>query len=274
LKKSRNAISATASVLTFGWAGTKNGKLRLRRIACRLVGQALIARSRGLDLAGLTTVLAIAPHPDDETLGCGGTLALLARRHPSVHVLFITDGAASHPGHPIVSPQALAATRLEEARRATQLLGIHRQNVSFMGEQDGSLGHIAEAHRRELTRRMAGALAAIRPDAILLPGRSDGSCEHEAAFALVRDAVELSGGSPRILEFPIWSWWNSLRLAGTLIARARIWRVDVRSVHEAKAAALACYVSQTKAIPPDTDPALPEGFALMFLGRYEYYIEH
>jgi LmbE family N-acetylglucosaminyl deacetylase len=274
LKKLRNPALAMASVLTLGWAGTQRGKLFLRRMACRLVERALFIRSRNLNLSDFKTVLAVAPHPDDETFGCGGTLALMARSHLSVHVLFVTDGSGSHPGHPVVVPDALAAIRLEEARVATQKLGIDWRRVAFLNEKDGGLGQLMGERRQNVARGISDRLASIRPDAVLLPGRSDGSSEHKAAFALVREAVGQAGFRPRILEFPVWSWWNPLLLAGSIFAPQKIWRLDVLSARTAKADAMACYSSQTKPIPPDTDPALPEGFALMFLGRYEFYIEH
>src|SRR5690606_38092378 len=42
-------------------------------------------------------LLVIAPHPDDETLGCGGVIALATCRNVRVHTVFVTDGGASHP---------------------------------------------------------------------------------------------------------------------------------------------------------------------------------
>jgi LmbE family N-acetylglucosaminyl deacetylase len=274
LKNSRNAILSMASLITLGWAGTRHGKLFLRRNLSRLVGGALFLRSRRLRLGAFKTVLVIAPHPDDETFGCGGTLALAVRAIPSVHVLFITDGGASHPGHSLIAPETLASMRLEEAHLATEALGVDWRRVSFLNERDGTLGGLTPSRHREVAGAVASRLSALRPDAIFLPKSGDGSSEHESAFALVRDAVLLAGITPRILGFPVWSWWNPLLLARSLPTVQRIWRVDVRSTLGPKAHAMACYASQTKPLPPDTDPALPEGFALMFLGGYEFYIEH
>jgi LmbE family N-acetylglucosaminyl deacetylase len=274
LKNSRNAILSMASLLTLGWAGTRQGKLFLRRSLSRFVGGTLFLRSRRLRVGEFKTVLVVAPHPDDETFGCGGTLALAARAIPSVHVLFITDGGASHPGHTLIAPETLASMRLGEAHLATQALGIDWRRVSFLNVRDGTLASLTPSRLREMVGAIASQLSALRPDAIFLPKSGDGSSEHEAAFALVRDAVLLAGISPRIFGFPVWSWWNPLLLARSLATFQRIWRVDVRSTLGPKEHAIAYYASQTKPLPPDTDPALPEGFALMFLGGYEFYFEH
>jgi len=63
------------------------------------------------------TAVVIAPHPDDEVLGVGGLLTLLARTGTAVHIVAVTDGEASHPGSPTLTPRALAARRISERAR-------------------------------------------------------------------------------------------------------------------------------------------------------------
>ncbi len=116
-------------------------------------------------------------------------------------------------------------------------------------------------------------LARLAPEAILLPCRSDGSSEHDASFALVSRALQQSGHRPRILEFPVWSWWNPTMLLGPMFTSRRVWRTDIRDLIDLKARAVASYATQTNPIPPDTDPALPPGFASMFLCGEEFLFE-
>ena len=61
------------------------------------------------------TAVVIAPHPDDEVLGVGGLLTLLARTGTAVHIVAVTDGEASHPESPTLTPRALAARRIAES---------------------------------------------------------------------------------------------------------------------------------------------------------------
>src|SRR5262245_47526937 len=67
------------------------------------------------------TVLVIAPHPDDEALGCGGTICLHRKRGDRVHAILLTSGERGIPG---VIEDAARAIREAEARRAAEVLGI------------------------------------------------------------------------------------------------------------------------------------------------------
>ena len=62
-----------------------------------------------IDLAGTGSVVVVAPHPDDETLGAGGLIAAAAAVGVPVHVLLLTRGERSHPDSPTTTPEALAA---------------------------------------------------------------------------------------------------------------------------------------------------------------------
>ena len=261
-------------MLTLGWAGTEQGKMFLRRIACRMVAAALWLRSKRLSPDRINRVLVIAPHPDDETFGCGGALAMLARANTSPKIIFVTDGSASHLGHALKSREDIAAMRREEARSAASVLGVDRSHVTFLSEPDGGLDRLAPDPIRSLTCRIASLILDEKPGAIFLPCRNDGSSEHEAVFAIVRGAVEQTELSPRILEFPVWSWWNSSLLAQSIVTSRRVWRVEMGGIGAVKARAIACYASQLRPIPPDIHAALPDGFASIFLGRYEFLLEH
>jgi N-acetylglucosamine malate deacetylase 1 len=239
-----------------------------------MVDVALRVRSRALLHAELGKTLVIAPHPDDETIGCGGILALMAHAGPQVDILFVTDGGASHPNHATLTPAALIGRRREESRAAISTLGLNWGRVTFLNGPDGELARLEESRRQALRDKMAAHVIATRPDVIFHPMRSDGSSEHEASFALVKSALSVAGSAARILEFPVWARWNALRLLPAVFGSARVWRANVSLVRDVKSRAMACYSSQMRPIPPDLDPALPEGFAAMFLGRYEFFVEH
>ena len=230
-------------------------------------------RSHSLPRKAVASALVVSPHPDDETFGCGGTIALLARDRTAVDVVFITDGSASHPSHPTVPPAELAARRKAEARVATGVLGVGREHVAFFDERDGTLNHLSDERVREVARKITEVLDRLAPEAILLPCRLDGSSEHTASFAIVSRALQSARSKPRILEFPVWSWWNPLLLLKPMLSCRRVWRVELQGVRDVKARAIASYSSQTEPIAPDTAPALPQGFAPMFLCRDEYLFE-
>ena len=255
-------------------AGSSKAKSIARQAAGLLADVALRARSRDLPYGQLGNVLVIAPHPDDETIGCGGLLALMARDGHAADVVFVTDGGASHKSHATLTSRALIEMRREEARAAIGILGVDWKRVSFLNSADGELANLDEIQRHSLRDKIAARVTETKADSIFLPIRTDGSSEHEAAFAIVKSALGAIGSTARVFEFPIWARWNPLRLLPAVLSGAKIWRARIDSVREAKARAMACYSSQMQPIPPDLDPALPEGFAAMFLGTHEFFVEH
>jgi LmbE family N-acetylglucosaminyl deacetylase len=147
------------------------------------------------------------------------------------------------------------------------------ERATFLDARDGALSRLDASDCGGLEAKIAALLTQEIPAVVFLPGRRDGSTEHEAAFTLFARAVKQAGLQPRVFEFPVWSWWNPTLLLSPLFSCRRIWRVDIKPVLEMKVRALASYSSQTLPIPPQLDPALPPGFASMFLGGSEYFFE-
>ena len=78
-------------------------------------------------------VLVLAPHQDDETLGCGGMIRIRRDEGAVVHVAFLTDGMTSGAG------EELVGVRRNEAESAMALLGVDGSQVTFLGFPDGAL---------------------------------------------------------------------------------------------------------------------------------------
>lgn len=138
-------------------------------------------------------VLAVFPHPDDETINCGGAINRFARAGASVTVLLLTLGERGNPAG-VVDP-GLKAVRRAEAARAARILG-----VAHLIQEDIGDGQLAE--RREKTGRLVGmAIRAATPDLIVtydLAGL-DGHPDHVACAEVVTDL--------RRLRFPDVSLW-------------------------------------------------------------------
>jgi len=217
--------------------------------------------------------LVFAPHQDDETLGCGGLLILKRLEGATVHIAYITDGSGSHPEHPTLRPDALAAQRQEEARQAMRILGVEQVGLRFLRIRDGTLAHLAPTATQELVGKIAAVLREVQPDEVFLPLRSDGSSEHDATFVFVQQAIERSGLRPRVFEFPVWAAWNPLRLLRPLCTRRRVWRANHRGYEALKRQALNAYVSQTQPVPPWEKPALSPEFLSFFSSNCEFFFE-
>lgn len=110
-------------------------------------------------------ILVLAPHPDDELLGCGGYLAQAAAAAYPIRIIVVTDGGAGLP------PGFSREDRQQECRAGLAMLGI--DDVVFWGHADGACpvsGDIAEQYRQ--------AVAAFRPDCLFLPAPSEQHPDH------------------------------------------------------------------------------------------------
>jgi|CXWL01.1.fsa_nt_gi LmbE family N-acetylglucosaminyl deacetylase len=152
----------------------------------------MIAGSFDLRPPGRTTavsarrVLVLAPHPDDEVLGCGGTLAQLAQRGAEVRILFLTDGGAL-PGADEVARRAYGGRRWAEAGRAVSELGLVQPPVG-LDLPDGQLEH----RREELAAGLRRELLAGAPDLVFVPSPLEVTADHRAAFTALHAVLSVA----------------------------------------------------------------------------------
>ncbi len=215
-------------------------------------------------------LLVIAPHPDDETLGCGGLIAACARARIPVHVAILTDGERSHPGSRHWPPQRLGAARRREATMALQRLGVRATALTFLGLQDGRL--LASAVAREAAIRQLTTLARrLRAKRIIGPWRHDPHPDHVAAAEITR-AIADALPHARALYYPIWGRF----LPGDVALTDRRWRplrIDVSPFLPAKRRALAAHRTQTSRIISDAwiDFSAPRAMQRDMLAPFELY---
>ena len=242
------------------------GLIRLLRVLLRLRATEYVS-------APAAVVLVLAPHQDDEVLGCGGLIACKRLVASPVHVAFITDGSSSHRGHPRLSPAAVAELRTAEACAALRRLGVERHAIHFLNGPDGRLNRLSATETAALVERLARLIETVRPDEIFLPCRHDGSSEHEAAFLLFFAALSRTGLAPRIWEFPVWSLWNPLLGLRTLWRIRRVARFRFTGYEFLKVAALAEYSSQVAPTAPWTTALLSHDFVSRFVSEEEFFYE-
>lgn len=219
--------------------------------------------------------LFFAPHQDDEAFGCGGLIARRVAAEETVHVVFITDGASSHPGHPIFSPAQIAALRADEARTAAAILGVPADRLHFLNAPDGRLPHLGPEVRASLVENITRLIRLVEPGEVFVTSRHDGSTEHLAASCLVDEALAgMPGPRPRLLEYPIWSRWNPLLVRSALAAGPAVHHLFLSKKEAAtKQEAINAYRSQLHPLPPSKNAALPQGFECMFTQPEEFFFE-
>ena len=204
-------------------------------------------------------VVVLAPHPDDEVLGVGGLIALLARLGSRVEVVAVTDGEASHPGGGL-PPMALATCRVRETRRAVAALGVTHP-VRHLHLPDGGCA--------ALTGPVVAALHLAPGDWLLAPWSGDGHPDHEAVGRAAELVADRDGA--RLLAYPVWAWhWADPGTA--TLPWERGLRVDLPvDVQAKKTSATACFVSQIEPLGPGPQdlPVLPAHVLARFSRSFE-----
>jgi len=185
------------------------------------------------DLTG-ARILALAAHPDDETLGAGGVLALNAGRAQAIRVWIATDGTGQE-GVAEAQAAEYGSRRREEASRAASILGVDAPVYGAL--RDGALGE----DRAALNAAVRDVLEAFRPDLVLCPAPSELHADHRALARSLYEIVASSRAGDSDHD-----WLRFVRIAFYELSHPLLPNalVDVSSVAEKKEEALAAFASQ------------------------------
>ncbi|GLV29228.1 LmbE family protein [Sphingobium sp. TomTYG75] len=183
--------------------------------------------------------LVIAPHPDDEVLGCGGTIARLAAMGRHVEVVIATQG----------KPPRFTAVQVErvqaEARQAHEVLGVARTH--FLDFEAAALDCLPRA---ELNEGIAAVVAESRPDALFLPFLGDLHFDHGLIFEAAMVAARPVGAHypRRILAYETVSETNWAAPYLTPPFQPHVF-IDISEHLDQKIEAFGCFESQVRPFP-------------------------
>jgi N-acetylglucosamine malate deacetylase 1 len=153
------------------------------------------------------SVLVFAPHPDDDLIGCGGSIAKHLASHRTVRVVYMTSGNA---GSRVIDKDSLGAIREEEAARAADVLGV--SELVFLRHDDGYLKDTPD-----LAAHMINLVREYRPEYVYLPHADDGHPDHQETHRLVVKALAQAAGPwfqgtkgepwsvPTVLAYEVWT---------------------------------------------------------------------
>jgi LmbE family N-acetylglucosaminyl deacetylase len=176
--------------------------LSFRKVARGLYLAALrFAITRASIVPVAASIVVFAPHPDDETLGCGGIIARAVQRSSDVQIVFMTSGDAG-TGDGFDAAEA-ARMRCAEARSAAAVLGVDADRLTFFGFPDGALA----TYRAQAISRVAVLLARERPGQVFIPYRKDVHEDHVATAEIVIAALTIAKQNAEIYEYPIWFFY-------------------------------------------------------------------
>ncbi len=192
----------------------------------------------------MKSILILAAHPDDEVLGCGGTIAKLADEGATIHVAFMADGVFSRAGDSGVQQAELAARRAA-AQKACYMLGV---NSVFFGEfPDNRMDTIALL---DIIKPIETLVAKYQPDTVFTHHAGDVNIDHQRIHEAVVTACRPQRGHPvktlLCFEVPSSTEWQ---LPGSAPVFAPNWFVDISDTLERKLAALDAYAAELRAWP-------------------------
>lgn len=204
-------------------------------------------------LSGGGDVLVLAPHPDDETLGCGGAIAAASAAGCRVQVVVVTDGGQSHPRSQSHPPDVLRRLRATEVNTAVRILtGGRGPDPVLLGYPDSPAPGSDESYAGATER----VLSLIPPQATAIWSTWDGDPhpDHGRAAHLARQ-IALLRPDLALWSYPVWG-----RFVDDLPAQDldRLFRLDTTAWQPVKTLALAAHASQMTGLISDD----PGGFRM------------
>jgi N-acetylglucosamine malate deacetylase 1 len=152
-------------------------------------------------------ILVFSPHPDDDLIGCGGSIAKHINNKNEVTTVYMTSGGA---GSSKYSKEELVRIREGEAKEAAKIIGVQR--LIFLRNEDGYL-----KYNRNILLKVIHIIRNEKPDLAYIPHQDDGHSDHKETNKIVAEAIERTGcscfqeckGKPwtvnKLLSYEIWT---------------------------------------------------------------------
>jgi LmbE family N-acetylglucosaminyl deacetylase len=191
-------------------------------------------------------VVVVAAHPDDEVLGCGGTMARHVAHGDHVTTIIVAEGSTSRQTSRDRQSDACNLYALKQAAlRANAKLGV--DDVRFLEFPDNRLDGV---HRLDLVKALEQVLSDLQPDCVYTHSAADLNIDHQLVHEAVLTACRPVPGqvTHTILCFEVASSteWRGASSAAPFVPN---WFVDISAHHEAKVLALQEYTTEMRAWP-------------------------
>lgn len=233
----------------------------VRRI--RIVVVRLVAGRRLFDLKQVgDRVLIVAPHPDDEVLGCAGLVQRLLSTGWQVDVVILSGGGRSHAGCCDIDETELIDRRRQLSRKAARIIDLPFGHLHFLDYPDGGIS-VESAE----TSKLGQLIADLSPNAIFVPHRGEGWSDHLEAGNIIRKLV---ADDTKVYEYCVWFWYYN------------VWNIDWHRVkvlkmspeeHRKKLQAIDAYVTPLAPCGRPWSGVLPQVFVKANRWKCELYFE-
>ncbi len=192
----------------------------------------------------------IAPHPDDEVIGCAGLIQALVEWGTPPHVIILTGGEGSHRGCCDTSAEEIIAARHQLTLKAAVTLGLPESHIHCLHYPDGG---VALEHPE--TESLQMLLSELAPLSVFVPHCGEGWSDHLQAAEITKHLM--TGKDVSIYEYCVWMWYYN------------VWRLDYRNArvlrmsrvhHQRKLQAVDGYVTPLAPCGKPWSGVLPELF--------------
>lgn len=211
-------------------------------------------------------VVIFSPHPDDDILACGGTIALKIKQGYEIYIVYMTDGRNSHlyelgiASDP--SPSELAEIRKEEAKKALSILGLDNDTPIFLNFEDGALENDLYAAEKEIKQ----ILKNLQPVEVYFPTLGDKHRDHHATNIIVCESLKAVCFRGSAYQYTIYGDQDESVCPDVKKS------IDVSSVLDLKKKAIQKHQSQIAKLSPKQERAvLSESLVAKFLGNDEVF---
>lgn len=146
-------------------------------------------------------ILIIAPHPDDEILGCAGLIQKSLEGGHHVDVIIMSGGGQSHSGCCNITGDELVRNRRKLSKDAARIIGLPDKNLHFLDYPDGNIDY-----NNGETNQLKDLISEINPGIIFIPHKGDGWRDHIQTAEIVKRLVARNK-AVSIYEYCVWFWY-------------------------------------------------------------------
>lgn len=150
-------------------------------------------------------IIIVAPHPDDEAIGCSGLIQRMIENGKQVHVVILSGGGKSHQSCCHIDESTLIDSRRNLSREAAEILGLPLNQLHFLDYPDG---HISLNNPE--TQHLQTLIEEISPDAIFVPHKGEGWSDHIEAGNIVREIIRTKSAPIQLYEYCVWFWYYNV----------------------------------------------------------------
>lgn len=209
-------------------------------------------------------VLIVAPHPDDEVIGCGGLIARLVEKGCMPHIIVMTGGEGSHRVCCSAMAEDIKAARRMLTRKALAVLGMTEDHIHELNFPDGGI----EECQKEEMGILKTLIDTLKPETVLVPHWGEGWPDHVNAAKIVKQMV---AGKAEVWEYCVWMWYYNV-WRGLDWKNAAVLTMNPRE-HLRKIEAIEAYVRPLAPCGKPWSGVLPEVFIKAHRGNRELYFK-